>query len=270
MSIGRTLLLIGLTLIVTCVIIKACNAGTSDSLKVLPTSATDSARLADTNPAAAEQIMEYKGFTVSFNRDVHLPNWVSWELLGSETNGTATRKGKKFFQDRRIDGCPTPADYSGTGYSRGHMAPLADMKWSENAANQCFTMANMCPQLQILNGGTWGKLEEKCRIWAVRDSALLIVAGPILTPAPDEYIGDSNVAVPKAFFKVIAAPWANPPRGIGFIMPNGKVPGGLQAAAVTIDSIEALTGHNFFPNMPDSLQDIIESKAKFHKWNNSK
>lgn len=217
-----------------------------------------------------EQIIDYSGFTVSFNRDMHIPNWVSWELLGSEVSGNEQRTNK-FYKDNSVDGCATTADYKGSGFSRGHMAPAADMKWSAQAMRESFSMANICPQLQVLNGGTWGKLEDKCRLWAVTDSALIIIAGPILNnPQPDEFIGETEVAVPKAFFKVIVSPWSNPPRGIGFIMPNGRMKGGMQAAAVTIDSIESLTGHDFFPTLSDSLQNQIESQAKFHQWNNRK
>lgn len=216
-----------------------------------------------------EELIEYDAFTVSFNPSLHIPNWVSWELLGSETEGPETRRSS-FQTDYNVKGCATNADYRGSGYDRGHMAPAGDMKWDSVAMDQCFLFTNMCPQLHSLNGGTWAKLEDKCRVWARVDSAIVIICGPVLTPEPDEFIGESQVAVPKAFFKVIASPYANPPRGIGFIMPNGTVPGGMQAAAVTIDSVEALTGHDFFVTLPDSIQNIIESQCRFQKWSQLK
>lgn len=212
-----------------------------------------------------EEIVEYKAFTVSFNPEMHIPNWVSWELLRSEVTGSESRRSN-FKTDPNVKGCATNADYRGSGYDRGHMAPAGDMKWDSEAMDECFLFTNMCPQLHSLNGGTWQKLEDKCREWASIDSALVIICGPILTEAPDEFIGEQMVAVPKAFFKVVAAPYANPPRGIGFIMPNGTVKGGLQAAAVTIDSVEAVTGHDFFATLPDSVQNIIESQCRFQKW----
>ena len=73
----------------------------------------------------------------------------------------------------------------------------------------------------------------------------MIIAGPILDPAPREFIGDNRVAVPRSFFKVILAPYANPVRAIGFVMPNSKVKGGMQAAAVSVDKVEELTGYDF-------------------------
>ncbi len=270
MPISRTLIIIGVTLIIICCAVKACDAvlvQSNDDQLIGHMDGTELLKV-ETAPGVPEQIVEYSAFTVSFNRDMHVPNWVSWELLGEEVSGENTRTNK-FYQDSKVEGCPTTLDYRGSGFSRGHMAPAADMRWSAEAMRESFSMANICPQLQVLNGGAWGKLEDKCRRWAQKDSAIIIIAGPVLSnPQPDEFIGDTQVAVPKAFFKVILSPWANPPRGIGFIMPNGRVDGGIQAAAVTIDSVETLTGHNFFASLPDSIQNILESQVQFHKWDN--
>ncbi len=212
-----------------------------------------------------EHLVKYTGMTVSFNPTMHIPNWVAWELTGEETRGTEQRKNK-FLRDENVPGCPDHWDYSYSGYDRGHMAPAADMKWSDKAMEESFLLTNICPQAKSLNSGAWGKLEDKCRTWAQVDSAIVIVCGPILNDKITEHIGDSRVAVPKRFFKVILSPYANPPRGIGFIMPNAKVPGGMQAAAVTIDSVETVTGHDFFQTLPDEIESQVESQCKFHQW----
>ncbi|MDE5786515.1 MAG: hypothetical protein K2H98_08300, partial [Duncaniella sp.] len=63
---------------------------------------------------------------------------------------------------------------------------------------------------------------------------------------------------------------ADNPRGIGFIMPNGKVPGGMQQAAVSIDEIERITGYDFFAALPDDIENKIESQCDFHYWSTLK
>ena len=131
---------------------------------------------------------------------------------------------------------------------------------------ETFYMTNMCPQAKNLNTGAWKSLEEKCRQWAKADSAIVIVCGPVLTDSITEYIGDSRVAVPERFFKVVLSPYANPPRGIGFVMNNGRVDGGIQRAAMSIDEVERITGHDFFAALPDSIENIIESQNDFHFW----
>lgn len=222
-----------------------------------------------TSPSADEVLIEYKGMNVSFNPWLHIPNWVAWELTRNEANGTEPR-AERFACDESVAGCPSPKDYLRSGYDRGHMAPAADMKWDAEAMEQSFFMTNICPQAKSLNTGSWKKLEDKCRTWAEIDSAITIVCGPIITDNLNKHIGDSKVAVPQRFFKVIISPYANPPRGIGFIMPNGKAKGGIQACAVTIDSVEAVTGHDFFSALPDDIENDIESQCKFHYWSTLK
>lgn len=222
-----------------------------------------------TNPSCDETIIDYAGMKVSFNPGMHIPNWVAWELTAEEAIGSETRKNK-FMSDNRVSGCPLPSDYSNTGYDRGHMAPAADMKWSPLAMKESFYMTNICPQDKKLNTGSWKRLEEKCRTWAMADSAIIIVAGPVLTDKLTESIGKTNVRVPKRFFKVILSPYSNPPRAIGFIMPNGNVPGGMQAAAMSVDEVERITGHDFFSALPDQIENTVESQCQFHKWSTIK
>lgn len=218
-----------------------------------------------TAPGLDEQIIDYKGMTVSFNPSLHIPNWTAWELTADETRGDVKRSDK-FVADTRVAGCPASSDYSRSGYDRGHMAPAGDMKWDPEAMAETFYLTNICPQDHSLNSRAWKKLEEKCRDWARIDSAIIIVCGPVLSQPPVDYIGKSRVAVPAAFFKVILSPHANPPRGIGFIMPNSYVKGGMQTCAVSIDEVERVTGHDFFSELPDDIENDVESRCQFHFW----
>lgn len=218
-----------------------------------------------TNPALKEIERSYKGMDLSFNPQHHIPNWVAWELTADETDGHVTRTNK-FSADPDIPESAETWDYNYSGYDRGHMAPAGDMRWDREAMEQTFLMTNICPQVKSLNAGSWKNLEEKCRQWAEADSAIYIVCGPVIDGKPIEYIGDTRVYVPRRFFKVIISPYVKPARGIGFIMPNGKVKGGMQACAVTIDSVESLTGHDFFASLPDGIEADVESQCDFHYW----
>ena len=220
------------------------------------------ARVPDSIP---EQLMEYEGFTVSFNAANGTPNWVAWELLGSESEGSEQRYNT-FWQDERVEGCPTTYDYSNSGYDRGHMCPAADQKWSRQAMIDCFSLANMVPQDHALNAGAWQTLEKKERAWAKRDSAIVIIAGPIYQESDTKRIGQNGVRVPGAFFKVFIAPYVEQPRGIGFIYPNMSSPGNMANYSTTIDEVERITGFDFFYNLPDDLEEHIESTASFKEW----
>ena len=49
-------------------------------------------------------------------------------------------------------------------------------------------------------------------------------------------------------------------------MPNEKVQGGMQKAAVTIDEIERVTGYDLFAALPDDIESDVESQCDFHYW----
>lgn len=212
-------------------------------------------------------IVEYPGFTVSFNPEHHLANYVAWELTPAELNKAAERSNK-FVEDPSVSGSATPDDYRHSGFDRGHLAPAGDMAYSNDAMLASFKMPNITPQHPMLNQRAWRVLEENCRRWAAIDSSLIIICGPVLTDKITQTIGTTGVSVPQRFFKVILAPHANPPRAIGFIMPNSYVEGGMARTAVSVDQVEAITGMDFFSALPDSLENAIEADTHFAKWLN--
>lgn len=211
-------------------------------------------------------LKKYTGFTVMFNPENHTPDWVGWELLASETDGENSR-GNRFWNDSELDGCAYTEDYRNAGYDRGHLCPAADQKWSARAMEDCFSLANIAPQDHALNSGAWSTLEKKERQWAKRDSALVIVAGPIYNDSDNNKIGSTGVRVPSAFFKVFLAPYVEKPRAIGFIYPNMKSVGNMENYAVTVDEVEKITGLDFFSALPDSIEDFVESHKLFKEWN---
>lgn len=211
----------------------------------------------------------YEGFLVNFNPENKTPNYVVWILQGEETSGTSSRSNK-FWTDNDVEGCPTTKDYTKSGFDRGHMCPAGEQKWSETAMHDSFVMTNICPQKHELNSGAWKTLEEKERLWACRDKALVIAAGPIYDPESHETIGGSSVRVPSAFFKVLLAPFAQPVRAIGFVYPNMRCPGNMSNYATTVDEVEKITGLDFFSALPDEIEERVESSASFKEWNSNK
>ena len=212
-----------------------------------------------------EQIVDYTGFTVSFNESMRIPNYVTYELTASETDGEETRM-RKFLQDPNVAGCPEHKDYTNSGYDRGHMAPAADMKWSKDAMRDCFYLTNICPQNQKLNREAWQALEEKTRAWAVRDGKLIVIVGPIVSNHPQRLA--SGIAIPEGFFKVLLATNVEPMRAIAFIYKNQSGQKNMSQQAVSIDSVEEITGLDFFSSLPDEKETPLEKSCNFNAWNN--
>lgn len=214
-----------------------------------------------------QQIIRHTGYTVSYNKDTKLPNWVSYELTRAETKGKEKRSNR-FIADPLVKGAiATNADYTRSGYDKGHMAPAGDMKWSPVAMNESFYFSNMCPQHPQLNRRGWKKLEDKIRDWAVADSAIIIICGPVIKKQP-KTIGKNKVVVPQQFFKVILSPFVKPMRAIGFLFNNEQSVDPLSAYVVTVDSIERLTNMDFFSLLPDEIENKIEAKANYFQWPN--
>lgn len=198
-------------------------------------------------------------FTISYNNFYKTPNWVAWELTRQETEGNEERK-TKFLPDPDL---PKPrvehSDYTHSGYDRGHMAPAADMKWSEQAMQESFYMSNICPQNQKLNRDDWGDLEEMCRNWAKKYGRIYIACGPIYDQSTPKRIGQHKVAVPDRFFKVVLIYNRKNPIAMGFLFNNKAGHNKLEKYMVPVDSVETITGLDFFSRLPDDIENRIEA-----------
>ncbi len=216
-------------------------------------------------------VVTHTGYSLLYNEKYEQANWVAYELTKEKTKKLFERSNK-FIPDPHVKtGTANDNDYSGSGYDKGHLAPAADMGWSSVTMAESFYYSNMSPQIPSFNRGIWKKLEELVRTWAIENNTIYIVTGPILTSGL-QTIGPNKVAVPKYFYKVILDYTEPYIKGIGFIIPNMGSSEQLQHFAVTIDSIENITGINFFPSLPDEQENIIEKKLCINcwSWNNSK
>lgn len=207
-----------------------------------------------------EHIIHYKGYIVSYNSEWKIPNWVAWELTSDETDAKIPREDS-FCEDPDFSGAQASLeDYRGSGYSRGHMAPAADMRWNEDAMKECFYLTNMCPQNASFNSGNWGQLERQCREWAQKEGTIWIVCGPIVGKSP-KHIGEGMVVVPDGFYKVIMAPHAKSPKAIGFVYPHKNKKGArLREFAMSVDEVEKRTGIDFFSSLPDDIEKKVEAQ----------
>lgn len=152
------------------------------------------------------------------------------------------------------------ADYWNSGYDRGHMAASADFKWSKPALSESYYYSNIIPQNPGLNQKTWNRLEMKVREWAIDNSELIVVTGPVLNDSlPKIQQGSFKVSIPAYIYKIVLDYYPPEYKAIAFLYPNKDVPFELEKHSVSIDSIEKLTGIDFFPNLPDSLENKLEA-----------
>ncbi len=77
-------------------------------------------------------------------------------------------------------------------------------------------------------------------------------------------IGFEKVAVPKYFYKVLLT--KDKTRMIGFLVPHKDSDKPLYEFVVPVDTIEKMTGIDFFPELDDELENRLESKGDYKEW----
>jgi endonuclease G len=211
-------------------------------------------------------IINRSSYTVSYNATTRLPNWVMWHLTAEHTDGPLKRMNN-FHEDEE---CPLPRatlqDYRGSGWSRGHMCPAGDNKWDGDAMYESFLLTNCCPQNANLNSGTWNQIEISCRRWAEMYGDIYIVCGPIFFRQEHEMIGENNVVVPEAFFKVIVCLNKGHEKGIGFICRNTDGNRKKDLYVNSIRQVERITGMTFFPHLSATVVDKVKNEADINDW----
>lgn len=207
---------------------------------------------------ASDCIIEHEGYVVCYNDRLLIPDWVAWELTSDESYGRFPRS-QGFAADPEWRGMQADdSDYRGSGWTRGHMAPAGDMKWSEQSMRESFYLTNVCPQNAGLNDGSWKWVEEKCRDLARRYEKVWICCGPIVNDGC-KTVGSSGVAVPDAFFKVVLMETDEGYEGIGFVFRNSNERQMAEDCCMSVDEVERITGLDFFPALKDDVEDEVEA-----------
>ncbi|WP_424948884.1 DNA/RNA non-specific endonuclease [Comamonas aquatica] len=146
----------------------------------------------------------YDAFAILHNGNTRTPMFVAQRMNRSLVDDADEKRTNKFFADARLPRAERAElnDYKGSGYSRGHMAPAADMPTAQAMA-QSFSLANMVPQSIKQNSGPWARIEKDTRHYASRAQGdVFIITGPVYEGQPDT-VGDNHVAVPSYLYKLV-------------------------------------------------------------------
>ena len=251
------------------------------------------------------EIFVRQGYVMKYNFTYRIPEWVAYHVV-PEYLKTPKRekKYKRFRKDNDIQNAVVNSDYTGSGYSRGHMAPYFAMggdrdkngiranlfddsqdPYDDLTVFQANYMSNIAPQDQnALNGpgGPWYALETKIRVKLVPElKELHLVLGGIVSdshnyPTLTNKKGKTDIAIPNQYYQVLIYfdDEKNEHVTAAFLFPHVKEKKDLPyddliKYLVPIDSVEMLTGLDFFPKLDDSEEDEIEqndNKSFWIKW----
>ena len=211
------------------------------------------------------QVVHHQFYSLSYHEKYEQAEWVAYELTQIQLLSICIKR-PYFEQDPKIKTQSAHyKNYKDSGYNKGHLCPAGDRKFSVEAYNETFFTSNISPQMYEFNAGVWNRLEEKVRFWAQKYQKLYIVTGGVLTPNL-KAIGTENVAVPRYFYKIILDYNDAETKAIAFLMPHEKSDKGLYHFVTSIDEIETLTGIDFFPELPDELENKIEKLSNYKRW----
>ena len=218
-------------------------------------------------PGKQGELLCRKGYLLAHNPEKKTPIWVIEHLTVEKASGTIPRYNKfepdpDLAEDQRAE----LSDYKGSGYDRGHMAPAADMRWDQQAMEECFYLSNMVPQVgKGMNQGIWKDLEERVREWAIDRGELYVYTGPIYEKEVSEVVGKNKVAVPSHLYKIIYD--ARKVEVIAFIMPNQSLKSSdMPVYIVTVREIERKTGLDFLSKLDSQVQELVETKKSSGLW----
>jgi endonuclease G len=221
------------------------------------------------------------GYLLEHGSDYKIPFWVCELVKESDLTGPGNRKKCSFKAEPRLARGERAvlSDYRGSGYDRGHQAPAADFKSSQDDTCDSFLLSNMAPQVGIgFNRDIWRFLETRTRdVVENRGKAFVITGGMLYDPKEEDKetadgfidydtIGNNQVAVPTHFYKIIVAKndggeW----EAIGFVLENKAYPrvskGKYDFAPFirSIDWIEDRTGINFMPILDEEKPELEEA-----------
>ncbi len=213
-----------------------------------------------------EAIIERPYYTLRYSETHEQAIWVAYKLVADSLTQEKYERKDDFRKDPRVrTGSAELSDYKGKGYDRGHLAPAADFSYDEFALSQTFYMSNMSPQVASFNRGVWKKLEDQVRKWSMENTEIYVVTGPILNKQFTT-IGDNEISVPEYYYKIILDIQKPEIKAIAFLLKNEKSGESLETFIVTIDQIETLSGLDFFPSMPDDLEDLLEGNTNKSLW----
>lgn len=214
-------------------------------------------------------LMQKPQYALSYSNRRGTPNWVSWQLSRSWLGDT--RRQDNFRPDQQLPSGwyrVRPADYTNTGYDRGHMTSSEDRGKSVEDNSATFLMTNIIPQAPDNNRGAWKNLEEYCRSLVKEGKELYIIAGPLGTKTT---LSNGKVTVPQRTWKVIVV-LEQPNSGVSDITTRTRVmavsipnENGIstdwKSYRVSVDKIEADTGYDLLSNVSTSVQGVLESRV---------
>jgi endonuclease G, mitochondrial len=151
-----------------------------------------------------DQVIDKQAFKICYDYDLVAAKFVWYKLSGANVNGVNIDERPKFYTEKNLAGKPRAkyADYTKSGYDRGHLAPDASFDYDESVLVKTYSMANIVPMAPTVNRKMWTDVEKLERKMAMAHGSINVLNGVYYGEKP-ERIGKAGVAVPVQFWKML-------------------------------------------------------------------
>jgi endonuclease G len=204
-------------------------------------------------------LVTHNYYTLSYNEQHEQANWVAYMVDKKRLISVAERTDRFRSDDSISTGSAASADYYRSGFDRGHLAPAADMSFSDLAMEESFLYSNISPQLPGFNRGIWKKLEEEVRSEVLSSDSIYVFTGPVFSLS-GESIGDNMVTIPTGFYKIVIGFNRKDIRVKCWLIPHHENLDQTGSYRVSVDYIESATGVDFFYYLPERLESRLEKQ----------
>ena len=212
-------------------------------------------------------------FSLEYNYASRHSRWVAFTFYDKTAESNTGRSNAWSFDPYLIEWTNNETDYRGSGYDRGHIMASADRLYSRTANEQTFYYSNITPQVNSFNAGIWLELENTLRnYWgrsnSFRDTLYVVKGGTIRNDQITGTICKNKVVVPKYNYMAVLSKKADTYKSIAFWFENRKYnePYRLKEHALSVEELEGLTGIDFFHNLPDEIERVVEKQKKTSDW----
>ncbi len=216
------------------------------------------------------KLIDRGDFVIGWSDQLRHPAWVAYHVPREAKFEVGKRPS--FKKDRSVKLSPAASHYERTGYDRGHMAPnyAITSRFGPDAQANTFLMSNISPQTPALNRGPWRELEQRVvELWTQRWGEIWVICGTISSKNPQsrERLAGTAIDVPTAYWMLIAAQSADGVGSLALLLPPSVGYDDFPVhRIVTVDELEQMSGFDFFPEMPNYLQNVLEADLPTRLW----
>lgn len=242
-----------------------------------------------------QEIMNY---ATSWNVPLRHAAWVAF-YFDKNTAQKNLKRTDAWAWDTAYDfdtmGGVVEADHKGDGFDKGHIVASEDRVYCKEANEQTFFYTNISPQIGLFNQNYWAALEEQVQSWGRATlgsmfDKVYITKGATISKPLANFTGTvkandgkfpttdaegktvKGLFVPSYYYMAVLAEKDGKYQAIGFLIPHSELlpqkptAADFQVYAMSIDKLQQKTGIDFFCNLPDVVEDVVEASYDKEAW----